>query len=248
MRYPIAIMDYGIGGIDLVRRIKLTHPRLPILYFSDSGYTPYGKVPKKKLRDRVGEVIRFLQDKGAQRIVVACHSASSVVNGKNPDVLGIRDLTIQSVLKSDVNSVGVIGGGRTIRAQFYKNELKKNGLMVKQRIAQELSILIERGELDSDYTIKTLKRIIDPLKHQEALLLACTHYPALSDKIQKMYPVLKLIDPKEEVVSFITEHNWLESAGQIQDQFFTSGNPILMKEAANKAFQFKIPDVKAIPI
>ena len=203
---------------------------------------------KKLLQDRVGKVIRFLQDKGAQRIVVACHSASSVVYGRNSDVLGIRELIIQSALKTGVKSLGVIGGGRTIRAQFYKKELEKKGLKIKQRIAQELSILIERGELESDYTINTLKRIINPLKKQEALLLACTHYPALSGQIQKMYPSLKLIDPIDEVMDFLMEHSWLESAGHVSDQFFTSGDPVLMKEAAERAFHYQINSVEKLTL
>ena len=183
MKYPVAVFDYGIGGIGLVTLIKERYPNLPLLYFSDSGEIPYGKLTRSVLKARVDKVINFLQDEGSHHMVVACHSASSVVIS-NERVTGIRELTLNSVKKYNLNSLGIIGGGRTIRAGFYRKNLSDEGMRISQRIAQEFSIRIERGEIDSPELEEVARRILTPIKSVDGLLLACTHYPAIIEVIR----------------------------------------------------------------
>lgn len=124
MKYPVAIIDYGIGGLGLYKMIREEFPAMPILYLSDSGEVPYGKLPKDKLRKRLEKVLKYLEGRGAEHIVVACHSASSVVKATD-NAIGLRSQTITAVLNRKPKSVGIIGGGRTIRSGYYRRELNK---------------------------------------------------------------------------------------------------------------------------
>jgi glutamate racemase len=239
----IAIVDYGIGGLGLYKIIRKDFPKLPILYFSDSGEVPYGRLSKKRLRERLEKVFDYLRSQGAERIVVACHSASSVVSDSDEDVIGLRTQTLKATLKSKPKSVGIIGGGRTIRSGFYKRELNKAGVRTKQRVAQALSILIERGEVDGEEVERAIRKIIKPISDCEAVLLACTHYPVLIDEIKKQFDI-KLIDPIEELYKSIQK--FLNSKEKGESTFITTGNGNLMISAARKAFDVHIPSVTRV--
>src|SRR5688572_32066629 len=91
----IGICDYGIGGIGLYKLIR-EKTTADIIYFSDSGYTPYGKVAKEELENRIETVFEFLRSKGAEKIAVACNAASTVIP-QDPNVSGIIEHAIQMV-------------------------------------------------------------------------------------------------------------------------------------------------------
>lgn len=194
----IAIVDYGIGGLGLYKMIREEFPDLPIIYFSDSGEVPYGKLSKGVLRARLEKVFGFLKNRGAEQIIVACHSASSVVLSKDKNVTGLRAQTIKAVTKNKPKLVGIIGGGRTIRSGFYRRELNNAGIRTIQRVAQPLSILIERGEVEGAVVEEAVAKIVKPLSSCDAILLACTHYPVLSKEISRNVNG-RLIDPAKEL-------------------------------------------------
>ena len=248
MKYPIGIMDYGIGGIPLVLKVKQAYPELPIVYFSDSGVVPYGKQSLSGLRSRVNKVIEFLYSQGAQHVFVACHSASSVIEN-HERLTGIRDATISQITEEEKGSIGIIGGGRTIRAGYYRNELKSRGFVVQQRIAQPLSILIEKGDVRSRKVLKVLSQILKPITDVDKLILACTHYSALIDSISEiMNENCLILDPCQTFFDQISTIATDAHQNHEPDRFLTSGDPQLMKFAALSAFNFRTPDISQIEI
>lgn len=243
MKYPLAIMDYGIGGMGLVALIKEKYPEFPLLYFSDSGAIPYGKLNATELESRVNKVIEFLYQQGAAHVVVACHSASTVVTS-NERLTSIRELTVTSISGDRQKSIGIIGGGRTIRARYYQKELKLHFKEVRQRIAQPLSIYIERGEVDSREIQNAMRAILNPIKHVDRLLLACTHYPAISESITEvMKSGCELIDPVEAIYQKVFPYLSQYATITGRDQFFTTGDPALMRQASERAFQVEVDQV-----
>jgi glutamate racemase len=241
----IAIIDYGIGGLGLYRKIREEFPDIPILYFSDSGATPYGKLSKEVLRARLEKVFDYVEKRGAERIIVACHSASSVVRDTDRNVTGLRSQTVLAVTRRKPKLVGIIGGGRTIRSGFYRKALNNAGIRTKQRVAQQLSILVERGEVNTTAVHKAVSKIMRPLSSCNTILLACTHYPVLSDVILKHASKgTKLIDPVKELYESVQHYFDRDSKGPTE--FLTTGDTKLMIEAAKKAFGVSIP--KAVKV
>jgi glutamate racemase len=245
---PIAIIDYGIGGLGLYKMIRKDFPKLPLIYFSDSGEVPYGRLSKARLRARIGEVFHFLQNEGVEKIIVACHSASSVVRASDTNVIGLRSQTVRAVTKTKARYVGIIGGGRTIRSGFYRRELNKIGIKTSQRIAQPLSILVERGEVKGKSVEEAVKKIMAPLADCDSVLLACTHYPVLSKIILKYVPKgVRLIDPIDELYKTVYKDvSGVTMKGR--SCFMTTGDPRLMQRAAWRAFGVKVGRVKRITI
>jgi glutamate racemase len=249
LKQPVAIIDYGIGGLGLYKMIREEFPSLPIIYFSDSGVVPYGKQAKKQLRSRLASVFQFLFDKGVKKIIVACHSASSVVKDTDVNVIGLRKQTVRAVVKRRPNLVGIIGGGRTIRSGYYREELNKAGITTMQRVAQPLSILIERGETNTPEVEYQVSKIMRPLKSCSSILLACTHYPVLSEVILRHTPKgTNLIDPAAELYKSVRPFLKSVAKAKGKTEFLTTGNAQLMKEAARKAFGVKIDHAMAVKL
>lgn len=227
----------------MYKMIRKDFPKLPLIYFSDSGEVPYGKLSKKALRSRIEKVFKFLN---ADMIIVACHSASSVVKASDKNVVGLRIQTVKAVATKKPKYVGIIGGGRTIRSGFYRRELNKLGIKTSQRIAQPLSILVERGEVSGALVEGAVKKIMKPLMGYDYVLLACTHYPVLSKVISKNTSA-KLIDPVNELYrSIYKDLKSIKATGKTV--FITTGNTNLMKVAARKAFDVKITNVRRVTI
>lgn len=240
----IGICDYGIGGIGLY---KLIRPRTTadIVYFSDSGFTPYGKVPEAELRARMEKVIAWFNAMGVDQIAVACNAASTVIK-QNQNVTGIIPHGINLVMQHRPQSIAIVGGSRTIESESYKNIFEKNGMDVVQRVAQTLSIRIEAGDIDSKELDEDLAEIFNPISDAEYTLLACTHYPAIAQRIQR-FTYSTLLDPCAEMAEWIFE-NWEGMNGDSKDEWFTTGDIDQMKLAADRAFGVQLHEIKRIEL
>ncbi|MEM4251558.1 MAG: aspartate/glutamate racemase family protein, partial [Candidatus Bathyarchaeia archaeon] len=116
MRRSLAVLDWGIGGMGFYRAIKARFPRTSILYWSDSGATPYGRMSRTELVSRLQVVSGILQQEGASALVVACNAASTVLAEACLSIphTGIIEHAVSAVKSSGVSSLGIVGGRRTI--------------------------------------------------------------------------------------------------------------------------------------
>lgn len=248
----LVIMDWGIGGLSVYNEIRARLPHLSVVYYSDSGKAPYGKMSSQELKHRLQDVIGFFSSRGITHFVVACNAASTVLPAlehgfrrRGLKVTGVIARGVEIIRKSKFSDVGVIGGRRTILSKSYTLPFSSSRKNVRGRIAQPLSALIEKGELNTPVMVKTLQQILTPLKNCDALVLACTHYPAISGQIQKILPRTKLLDPAEATADFVKKTwQWKKKKGaRGAVVFVTSGSVSQMKKSAHLAFQVKITQV-----
>jgi glutamate racemase len=216
-----------------------------VLYLSDSGFTPYGLLSRRALSARVTRLLWYLAENGATSIVVACNAASTVLDTlarvRAPDlpILGVIAPAIALVPDRFRGTLAVLGGQRTIRSQLYRRGLERSGRRIVQRIAQPLSAHIEAGSTESAQCARDLARIMNPLRSADALLLACTHYPAILHKIASHAPHARLFDPAEQVVEHLLSHFPLPPRS-VRDQTLTTGNAQHTRAAAGRAWGFDL--------
>lgn len=252
MSVTLGVLDWGIGGIDFHARLRERHPRLATIYWSDSGSLPYGKLGREALAARVGAVASALRERGATHLVIACNAASTVLGHpalarSELAICGVIAPAIAATLADPARVVGVIGGRRTIRSGLYRRALVAAGRRVHARVAQPLSALVERGELDTPLVHAELGRILAPLGQVEALVLACTHYTALLPAIRGLLPRARIIDPAAAALAEV-ERAWC-LAGQVRsDMFLTTGDPEAMRAAAQLAFGVQLPAVQRVAL
>lgn len=230
---------------------------MPILYFSDSGAIPYGRLPRAELRQRLDKVLEYFYGEGVDRVVVACNAASTALMGTSVvesgvgarvEVVGVIEPAVRSVVAANGERVGVIGGARTIRSGIYRRLLLPHVGSVRQRIAQPLSGMIEQGDVGSERLIEEVARIVSPLRNVDTLLLACTHYVAIQSLIQSMVPSTVLIDPVPELLSQTTVGWSLPGRHDLpgEDRFATTGDPEQMRTSARAAFSVSIGPIDRI--
>lgn len=240
----LGIIDWGIGGISIYRLIKEQRPGLPVIYFSDTGVTPYGKMARGELADRLNVVIDFLKSKGSTHIVIGCNAASTAIDDLADHgilIEGVIDAAVHTAAKARPERLGLIGGRRTVLSGAYRRALSKRGVPLEQRVAQPLSGLIESGDVSSDDLRSEAKRILAPLRECSHILLACTHYPAIENVLKEnVSPRTRFIDPAKAVAARVRKWN-VDGSGT--DRFLTTGDAGQMKKSARLAFGVKIPKV-----
>lgn len=243
----LGIIDWGIGGIGIYKRIR-QRSGLPIVYLSDTGATPYGKMSRSELSGRLDAVIAYLASCGAASILIGCNAASTAINDlkqRNLPVRGVIDPAVEMAEREQPTSLGLIGGRRTVVSGVYRKAFAARGIDVRQRIAQPLSALIESGDTSSGLLIRTAESILAPLKDCSHILLACTHYPAISRVIAEIVsPTTRLLDPAEYIARSVP----MDKAGTGRDVFLTTGDPDAMRVAAANAFDVKVTAIQKVSI
>lgn len=242
MAGKLAIVDWGIGGFGLYREIK-ARSTTPVLYFSDNGHTPYGITPVKDLHARLDNIFQFLFLQGADKIAIACNAASAAFVDTD-DVNGIINHGVSLLKNGDPNwqQVGLLAGRGTVQTKSYAKHLKGLPFSVRQRVSQPLSAHIEAGRIEGDDLHTDLKKIMAPLRKADAILLACTHYPAIAPQIAKyLGDDCQLLDPAETMADWILG-NWHGLAKSGRDHWFTTGDPAAMAKNALSAFKVNVPE------
>jgi glutamate racemase len=195
---PVGIFDSGVGGLSILRHVRAQLPHEHLIYVADSGFAPYGDKPEEVVAERSLAIARFLVEKGAKALVVACNTATvsavRLMRTRFPElaIVGVEPGLKPAAAASRNGKVGVLATERTLAgAKFLRlrDEIAEaTGAQFLLQPCQGLADQIEFGELDSSTTSGMLKRYIAPLLAQgvDTLVLGCTHYPLVQASIEKV--------------------------------------------------------------
>jgi len=237
----LGIFDWGIGGVSIHKLIKERLGDIPVIYFSDTGVTPYGKMSRSELIARLRRVIGFLRSNGVTHLVIGCNAASTAIEHLDPQglkIIGMIEGGVAAAMKAKPTRLGLIGGRRTVLSGAYLRAFASKGIAVDQRIAQPLSALIESGDTSSAKLKKECERILAPIRNCSHILLACTHYPAIRNVIREcVSESTELIDPATEIVKRMAKWKIRPKGLNL---FFTTGDSLQMQKSALAAFDIEI--------
>jgi len=203
---PIGIFDSGFGGLTVLKEIVSELPNYDYLYLGDNARAPYGSRSFETVYEYTLECVKHLFDKGCHLVVLACNTASAkalrTIQQKDlpalaPDkrVLGVIRPTTEIIGKhSKSGHVGVLGTQGTVSSGSYLVEIEKffPELKVYQEACPMWVPLIENNEFENEGADFFIKRHVEHLMQQQkkidAIILGCTHYPLIIDKIKKYLP------------------------------------------------------------
>lgn len=248
----IGIFDSGVGGLSVFREIRKVLPEEKYVYFSDSAHCPYGEKSKEYIIERARSITRFLLDKGADIIVVACNTATAAAIAELRKEFPIRFIGMEPAVKPAVMStktgtVGVLATAGTLKADKYLNTREKwaEGVRIAEHVGQGFVELVEKGCTSGNEAEDIVRASLKPLLDEGAdrIVLGCTHYPFLSDTIAKVASELvpertvEIIDPAPAVARHLYET--MEMEGLIRKDGFSieldsSGNPEQLENAYGK--------------
>jgi glutamate racemase len=205
-RQPIGIFDSGYGGLTVFRSILDQLPGYDYIYFGDNARAPYGNRSFKTIHQYTWECVQWLFKQGCPLVILACNTASAkalrtIQQRDLPSVdadkrvLGVIRPTAEVIGNyTHTQQIGVLGTRGTVQSESYLKEIKHffPNVKVYQQACPLWVPLIENGEHDkpgADYFVKQyLDQVLQQSTGIDTLLLACTHYPLLQDKIKAYLP------------------------------------------------------------
>lgn len=231
----IGVFDSGLGGLTVVRELLAKIPQYKIVYFGDTARTPYGTKSAETVTKYALENTRFLLEKGAQVIVVACHTVSSTAMPvlketfrKIPFFEVVTPSFKKALQLTRKKIIGLIGTRTTVESGIYQRLFQEADPEVKVVVnpAPLLVPLIEEGWLNKPETRRIVRKYLMPLKIKgiDTLILGCTHYPLIKKVIgEKAGKRVKLIDPSEEVAIEVAE--FIEKSFPLKESLKVNGEP-----------------------
>lgn len=191
----IGIFDSGVGGLTVARAIMQQSPGYDIVYFGDTAHTPYGTKSSETVIGYTINNIEFLLSRGAELIVIACNTASSVAAAPvlkqfSVPIFEVITPAVELAVQASKNlNFGIIGTRATITSGIYETKIIENQPQARvYSVACPLLVpLVEEGWLDKAETAMIVKKYLQPLKTRQidTLILGCTHYPLLKKVIQR---------------------------------------------------------------
>jgi glutamate racemase len=210
----IGIFDSGVGGLTVARAVMQQIPGYDIVYFGDTAHTPYGTKSCETVVGYTINNIRFLLNQGAELIVIACNTASSVATAPvleqfSVPIFEVITPAVELAVQASKNlNFGIIGTRATITSCIYEKKIIENQPRASvYSVACPLLVpLVEEGWMDRAETAMIVKKYLRPLKIRQidTLILGCTHYPLLKKVIQrKIGRRVHLIDSSISVASSV---------------------------------------------
>jgi len=234
----IGVFDSGVGGLTVLKEIISLLPNENIVYLGDTARVPYGTKPRRTVVQYALEDARFLLERKAKALVVACNTicAQAMNELREEFNLPIIDVigpaTRAAVEQTRKKAIGVIGTEGTINSGAYYQAIKQldNMIEIYSEACPLFVPIVEEGLLEGEIVQKIVDMYLSELakKQIDVLILGCTHYPLLREPISKcMGPEITLLNPAMAVASELkqrlSENNLLsDEAGGYRKFFFTS--------------------------
>jgi glutamate racemase len=203
---PIGVFDSGIGGLTVFRSIVEQLPGYDYIYLGDNGRAPYGNRSFKTIHQYTWECVQWMFKQGCPLVILACNTASAKAlrtiqqqdlpkQHADKRVLGVIRPTAEVIGDyTKTNEIGVLGTTGTVESGSYLLEIEHfaPNLKVYQQACPLWVPLIENGEYNKPGADHYVKQYLDQLMalspNIDTILLACTHYPLLQDKIKANLP------------------------------------------------------------
>ena len=230
---PIGVFDSGYGGLTILEKIRERMPQYDYIYLGDNARTPYGTRSFDVVYEFTKQSTEKLFSLGCPLVILACNTASAKALKTiqtndlplwNPDrrVLGVIRPTVEKVGNiTKSKHVGIVGTPGTIQSQSYPIEINKlyPDIHVTGQACPMWVPLVENGEYASDgadyFVQKYLNELLEKDTEIDTLILGCTHYPLLINKIKKYLPDHIQIIAQGNIVaeslqSYLQRHDTLE--------------------------------------
>ncbi len=245
----IGVFDSGVGGLSVLRALRVQMPETPIVYFADQGHVPYGPRTLEEVRGFSESITKFLLSSGAGLILVACNTASAAalhyLRERFQDVpfVGMEPAVKPAAEITKTGVVGVLATPATFQGALYASVVERfaSGVTLLQDTCPGLVQQIEKGELYTEETRRILEKALTPMLEQgiDTVVLGCTHYPFVIPLIQEIVGKdVRVIDPAPAVARqaqklLVPVSNEEDVEGE-RMRFFTSGDMLEFKQLLPK--------------
>jgi len=237
---PIGVFDSGYGGLTILKELVNKLPQYDYLYLGDNARAPYGTRSFDAVYQYTLQCVKWFFKQDCPLVILACNTASAKalrtiqqkdlpVLDPQKRVLGVIRPTAEIIGNfSKIKTIGVLGTNGTVQSESYLIEIQKFFPDVKifQQACPLWVPLVESNEFDNegaDYFIKKdIDKLINQSKDIDTILLACTHYPLLLEKIKQFAPQgINIISQGEIIADSLKDY--LHRHSEIEDKCSKNG-------------------------
>ncbi len=239
----IGVFDSGFGGLTVLKSFLKYCPEYNYIYLGDNARVPYGGKSRELIYEYSKQALDFLFKNDCQLVIFACNTASALalrkiqqeyLPEKYPDkkVLGVvRPIAENVASNKELERVGVIGTKATINSKVYSREINNlnKDIKVFEQSSPLLVPIIEDSNIPEEALDIILKQYLQFVTDEkiEELILACTHYPLLIDKIKNKLPKnCKLDCPGDTVakslLDYLDRHEEIKLRKEAKQKFYTT--------------------------
>jgi glutamate racemase len=209
----IGIFDSGLGGLHIAKSIQQHMPEYDYIYLGDTLHVPYGRRSVDTIYELTRKAIDYLFRQDCALIIVACNTASALALRKiqqdylvnsYPDrrVLGVIVPTLEHTIASGSQKIGLLATEAMAASGIYEEELTKINPKI-QLYTQAAPLLVPMLEHDGEaFFEQALQRYLEPLSEKgiDSLILGCTHYCLLKDRMADLLGPTTNIISQDEII------------------------------------------------
>ena len=249
---PIGLLDSGVGGLTVVKKIIAKMPHEATVFIGDNAHIPYGDKSKAEIIALTKQSVNFLISKNVKLIIFACNTATAVAMKAiqkeiEPQIIGVIQSGAVAAANATKNkNIAVVATKMTVSLHAYQKEIQVRDpeITVNEIAAPQIVPLIENNAGHQAY-MAALKKILLPINNLgvDTLVLGCTHYPIIrSEFAQCVKPAVQIIDPADQVAQYTynimkRDQMFTDSSAKGKHEYYTTGDVKMFDELGKIVLQ-----------
>jgi glutamate racemase len=196
-KLPIGVFDSGMGGLTVLRALKVVLPYESFIYLGDTARLPYGTKSPDTVQQYALQMTRILVERQIKALVIACNTATTAalphLQAMLPDmpVLGVVEPGAAAVVATTNNHrIAVLATETTIASNAYQRLICEQlpQAAISARACSVLVALAEEGMVNNAIAKEALKHYLSDFSEEDTLLLGCTHFPVFKPLLTTLLP------------------------------------------------------------
>jgi len=249
-RPTIGVFDSGVGGLTVLRALVERIPDADYLYFGDTARLPYGSKSAATVAHYAVGAVRYLQDQGAELLVIACNTATALALDEIKAAAGVEVIGVvepgaeAAAAATRKRKVVVIGTEATIGSHAYRRALEARKVAVREKACPLFVPLVEEGWVEHPVTEQVAKIYLseafsDDARDADVLVLGCTHYPLIKPLLRRVAPEhVAIVDSAESTAQAVARQLQIEPLPSAKSE--RRGVPKLKFFATDSAEKFRM--------
>ena len=250
---PIGVFDSGLGGLTVFRELYNYRNSENYIYFADTLNLPYGTKSKPVLIQITSKILDFFKSKNVKAVVIACNTTSASAYDSLKDNYDFKIYPIIQTVAADfanlsVKKLGVLATPATVNSHAYQREINKFNpeIEVFEEACFDWVQIVENSDFDKFEAKQIIEEHLFKLldKNVEKIILGCTHYPYLLDRLSSYAGRDMFLNPAplfaSKILKDLAQNSLLSDfEGEKKPEFYASSNPENFKNSSKFFCEFK---------
>lgn len=214
-KLPVGVFDSGMGGLTVLKALKIALPQESFIYLGDTARLPYGTKSPATVQQYAVQMARVLVERQIKALVIACNTATTAalshLQAMLPQlpVLGVVIPGANAVVAATKNQrIGVLATETTIASNAYQGLIHQQlpKAAIRLRSCSVLVSLAEEGMIANEVAKGALRHYLADFDEEDTLLLGCTHFPVFKSTLTTLLPAgVTIVDSAEEMAKALYE-------------------------------------------